>query len=59
MCNKSFSRKGTMTTHVALIHENKKFQCDLCDYRLSLTGDMIRYVTTVHEKKKKKLSLKS
>ena len=52
MCNKSFSRKGTMTTHVALIHENKKFQCDLCDYRLSLTGDMIRYVTTVHEKKK-------
>ena len=50
-CDYSCSLKGTMKTHVASVHEEKKpFKCDICDYSCSRKGNMNRHVSTVHEK---------
>ena len=50
VCDKSFSQKGSMSTHMASIHEGKKvFKCKVCEKTFSQKSIMIRHMSSVHE----------
>ena len=54
VCDYSCSQKGTMKTHVSMVHEEKKpFKCDNCDYSCSLKSQLTRHVAAIHEGKKR------
>ena len=40
-CKKGFKLKGSLTKHVASVHEGKKpFKCEICDYKCTQSGHL-------------------
>ncbi|XP_065582450.1 zinc finger protein 260-like isoform X3 [Artemia franciscana] len=46
-CNKGFSRKGYLTSHITRVHKKKrKFACNLCDARFVTSPHLKRHIKT-------------
>ena len=49
ICQKSFTQKASMTTHILTIHEGKKpHQCEICDERFTMKHHMKRHLKSAH-----------
>ena len=44
--------KAGLKTHITSIHENKKFNCNICHSSYSSVNNLRRHVATIHEKNK-------
>ena len=44
----SVSRKSTLKTHIASIHEGIKYPCDLCTYAATQKSALKRHMRTIH-----------
>ena len=49
MCDKSFSRKGTLKAHIKTVHEDVRYNCGKCDKSFSHKGTLKAHIKTVHE----------
>lgn len=50
-CKRSFATKQQKEEH-ELIHENKKYQCNICDKYYSNISNLCRHKSKAHEKQK-------
>ena len=51
ICEKTFSKKSNLNTHIRTVHEEiKVFECARCGRRFPALGDMERHVSSVHDK---------
>ena len=52
-CDYSSSYKGSLTKHIASVHNAKKsFKCDICDHSFSKKSNLKKHIGKVHEIKK-------
>lgn len=52
-CNKSFSRKDNLNTHIKSVHlKEKKYHCDQCDKSFGQKSKLNVHIKTVHLKQK-------
>ena len=50
-CDIDFSRKSSLTYHIATIHEGKKpYQCNSCDSQFFTMNQLKKHRVSVHEK---------
>ena len=47
-CNKSYSQKGNLKTHIKNVHENVRYNCDKCDKSFSWKHHLNRHIKSVH-----------
>ena len=53
ICQKSFSAKRSLKTHIATIHEGKKpFKCKICNTQFKTKSNMKGHITIIHLGKK-------
>lgn len=53
LCGENFTQKGSLGTHIRVIHENiRKHKCCDCGRRFGQKGDLHRHINTVHEGKR-------
>ena len=51
ICDYSCCLKGTIKSHIASVHKEKKpFKCELCDYRCSQNNETKTHIASVHER---------
>ena len=48
-CDKSYSQKGHLNTHIKCIHEKLQYNCDKCDKSFSQKGKLKSHIESVHE----------
>ena len=52
-CNKQFSQKGNLSSHIKIVHEMQKpYKCHTCYKYFSNKRNMSVHISTVHEKLK-------
>ena len=50
-CDKDFSRKGDLNTHVKAVHDKiKDVECPECESKFSRKGDLKQHIKAVHDK---------
>jgi len=53
LCGETFTQKGSLGTHIRVIHEKiRKHKCCDCGRRFGQKGDLHRHINTVHEGKR-------
>jgi uncharacterized C2H2 Zn-finger protein len=55
-CDKAFTRKSTLASHVNKIHNNlnrQEFQCDHCDKAFDQNGTLTAHINDIHKKIKR------
>ena len=51
LCDKTFSTKGYLESHVKVIHEGiKPFACNSCDKSFGLLENLTRHIRSIHER---------
>ena len=49
ICVKNFCTKGTLKTHIKMVHEKMHdFKCDTCDYITSTRGNLTKHIKQIH-----------
>ena len=49
-CNKIFSTKSNLRTHIKLVHEGvKNYICDICEKAFGLASDLRKHVERSHK----------
>ena len=50
ICEKAFTTKFWMNSHVKNVHQDMKFNCDQCDKEFSSTAYLKRHIASEHDK---------
>ena len=52
ICNKDYTNRDSLKSHIATIHEDKKpFECEVCHIRFPSKSKVKKHILMVHEKK--------
>jgi len=52
LCDRNFTQKGNLQTHINSVHLKVKFNCEFCDYESTQKGNLERHIHAVHLKLK-------
>ena len=52
ICSKSFSKKGSVSEHISLVHGKTPFKCSICNVGFSRKSSLTSHIAQDHEEKK-------